>query len=169
MRIKNANLLETLSSNGDTDKISAVFDSRPEFNGEFKAFITLSTIFDLEFICVVGARDDFFYLQSSPSSTFLLIEPSITDLEKLKSYTIKKGYSQVYLTDSCIWSEKGRKIELYPGGTCYPISNQNEYESALSSGKIIDPYYKRESCYIRNKEDTYCIYFDHVRRSNFNF
>ncbi len=116
-----------------------IFDSRPEFNGEYQLYRYLVETFDITSNLLVGASDDFFYLSINPSSLFLLIEPSEDAARSLLSYSQSR---QINCTISTfpLWQCDAR-LDFYLDFTSfYPRRPLEDVAQALESQLIADPY-----------------------------
>jgi hypothetical protein len=156
LKIKNQGLLSLLmakAKNPLTGNSRLTIDSRPEFNGEFSLYLTLCALFDISRVLIVGARDDFFYIQTNSCAEYLLIEPSVQDAQRLIDYANKRAYKNIKVSTCGVWNQDNINLEIYPGGTCFPIRDENQYGEAIRQGLIVDPYFIPGRTYVLNRND----------------
>lgn len=152
-----------------------LFDSRPEFNGEFKLYQYLLSQGLLENNLFVGAKDDFFYLQVNPQANYYLFEPDQGAADTLSDFSRSRLISCVINTIP-LWSTS-KSIKFYPHfTTCFCPKEALEIQEALSSGIICDPYLEqllfsdeytlRRNQAIQDAVDIHAYSFDEIRRSS---
>ncbi|OCQ93815.1 hypothetical protein AMR42_15870 [Limnothrix sp. PR1529] len=126
-------LLDFLSEN------KYLFDSRSEFNGEYKLHQWLMTRVRIKTNLFVGAKDDFFYLQINPESKYYLFEPDREAAQSLQEFSRSRLIS-CFVSTTPLWS-MSTIVKFYPEFTtcCCPKSAE-EVEKAINSGLIYDPY-----------------------------
>jgi hypothetical protein len=151
-----------------------LFDSRPEFNGEFKLYQYLLSQGLLENNLFVGAKDDFFYLQVNPQANYYLFEPDQGAADTLSDFSRSRLISCVINTIP-LWSTS-KSIKFYPYfTTCFCPKEASEMQEALSSGTICDPYLwqllftgeytLRRNQAIQDAVDIHAYSFDWIKRS----
>ncbi|MGD1936332.1 MAG: FkbM family methyltransferase [Cyanophyceae cyanobacterium] len=116
-----------------------IFDSRPEFNGEYQLYRFLTEAFEITSNLLVGASEDFFYLSINPSSSFCLIEPSKTAAQALLSYS-QDRLINCKISTFPLWKGNAH-LDFYLDFTSfYPRLPLESITQALTSGLVLDPY-----------------------------
>lgn len=116
-----------------------LFDSRPEFNGEYRLYQWLMTQVPIQTNLFIGARDDFFYMQINPEASYYLFEPDLNAAQELSLFASAR-LIDCFVNTTPLWSEKSN-ISFYTGlASCICPKPSAEIQAALQSGLVIDPY-----------------------------
>jgi hypothetical protein len=132
-------------------------DSRPMFNGEYKAFVTLLGMQKTNngFLSI-GARDDEFYLDLLAGIKCILVEPDQESAEPLIKYVNKWSIPSVIVEVIGIhpWQSS---VDINNHGSIFNRKSQGDVLEALQQGIIVCPYTEHA---IRNntyEKSSFCL------------
>jgi FkbM family methyltransferase len=121
-----------------------VLDSRPMFNGEYRAFIRVLQLMPrLDGFISIGAREDSFYIDMLYDRKCILVEPNEKSADDLQRYITKWAFQNKYIERNGIHPTDS-SISVTQYGSIFPRKSLYETKQALDSGVIVCPYTKRD-------------------------
>jgi len=119
-------------------------DSRPMFNGEYRAFMKILRLMPgLNNFVSIGAREDNFYLDLLYDKKCVLVEPDTNHANKLERYIRDWAFNDKYVERHGVHpSHSSVKITEY--GSVFTRKSFSETKQAIDSGLIICPHTKHE-------------------------
>lgn len=121
-----------------------VLDSRPMFNGEYRAFIKVLQLMPrLDGFVSIGAGEDNFYLDMLYDKKCVLVEPDDKSADELQKYITNWAFQDKYIERNGIHPSSS-SISVTQYGSIFPRKSLSETKQALDSGLIICPYTKHD-------------------------
>lgn len=127
-------------------------DCRPEFNGEFRCFWWLLQNFDIKNPLIIGAVDDYHYLQAKPHAKWTLVEPSSEGASRLSAYCKSQLINADILQHAL--TANAREVIIYDNGSIFSKKSTLEINRLVGQGLIKDSYLLHQintSSYLPNK------------------
>jgi Methyltransferase FkbM domain len=113
-------------------------DCRPEFNGEYRCFWWLLKNYIIKKPIVVGAADDYHYLQALHRARWTLVEPSPSDAMGIHEYC-RRQLVEALVVQQAI-THDARIVDIYDNGSIFPKADVGKIQQLVAQGKIFDPY-----------------------------
>ena len=119
-------------------------DSRPMFNGEYRAFLAIDRLFGyIDNFISVGARGDRFYLDTIPKSRCVFVEPDLTAAQELNSYASGFNITNKYIETHGLHPTLPT-ASITEFGSIYIRKSLYLIKEAIASGVICCPYVMNE-------------------------